>query len=113
MTTDFKYHYHDSSLVQFVIGPRKDLNLIIHLDPIWNEGIDKNVSLSFRGIENLEKVKTFFTDKFSSRITPNAYLARIEELKKTGKNSYLVEFDYFGQMTIDCKGHLESVQNET
>lgn len=83
----FEYEYHDSNLQKVEIGPRRELNLTIYIDSIWNKGKDLSIKLSFRGIENLEIVKHFFKDYLTVRPRGNAYLDEIEKLSKKGKTT--------------------------
>ncbi len=54
----FKHEFHDASLVSYSIGPRREIELEIDLDPVWNEtgGI---VRVRFGNIKNFDHVKRF------------------------------------------------------
>jgi hypothetical protein len=103
-----KYNYHDSNVDTVEIGPRREFNLKIHLDPIMNKGKVTVVNLSFRGVDNLDTVKDFVDKYLKMRPAPNAFLGRIDELKKIKKNDYAIDFDNAGQLIVRCKGHLET-----
>jgi len=105
----FEYEYHDSNLEKVEIGPRRELNLKIHLDPIWNKGRDRNIKLSFRGIDNLETVKQFFKDYLTVRPKTTSFLDTIDGITKEGKNEYVIELDRIGRLTIKCKEHVETI----
>ena len=102
------YNYHDSNVETVEIGPRRELNLKIHLDPILENGKVAVVNLSFRGVYNLETVKVFVGKYLKTRPAPNAFLGRIDELKKTKRNNYVIDFDNVGQLSVICKGHFET-----
>ena len=102
------YNYHDSNVDKVEIGPRRELNLKIHLDPIMNKGRDRVVNLSFRAIDNFDTVTNFFEKYLKTRPTSNAFLGRIDELKKITRNDYVIDFDNVGQLTVKCKGHIET-----
>jgi hypothetical protein len=103
-----KYNYHDSNVDKVEIGPRRELKLKIQLDPIMNKGKERFVNLSFRAVDNLDIVKNFVEKYLETRPTPNAFLGRIDELKKSTRNDYVIDFDNVGQLTVKCKGHVET-----
>ena len=54
-----KYEFHDASLVGFSIGPRREIELEIDLNPVWNK-IGGIVRLRSGNIKNFDDVKQFF-----------------------------------------------------
>lgn len=108
MTTgNLGYNYHDSKLDQFELGPRRELNLTIFLDPIWNNNTEGVINLSFHGIDNYDQVTNFFSSHFANRPAPDAFLGEIEQIKKNGKTTYAINFSDLGQLIINCKNHSE------
>jgi hypothetical protein len=103
-----KYKYHDSNVEKVELGPRREFNLKIHLDPIINEGKIRLVNLSFRGVDNLEIVKGFVKKYLESKPAHNAFVGRIDDLRKIKKSDYVIDFNKVGQLAIKCKGHVET-----
>jgi hypothetical protein len=56
----FPYNFHDGQLIDFSIGPRREISLHVRLDPVWNEQQDRTVIIRFGGIVNMESVRSFF-----------------------------------------------------
>jgi len=55
----FKHAYHDGRLVSATAGPRREISLTIRLDPVWNNGLDKECMIRFGAIQNFEEVAAF------------------------------------------------------
>jgi hypothetical protein len=103
---DLKYNYHDSNVETVAVGPRRELTLQVLLDPFINDEKVAIVKLSFRGINNIDAVIAFVERHLETRRGP-AFLARIDDLTKTGRNDYQISFDDIGELTVNCKGHIE------
>jgi len=102
-----KYTYHDCDVLEVEIGPRKELNLKVYLDPFLNKGENRRVNLSFRSIDNLDAVKDFVEKYLKIKPVSNSFLGRIDDLRKINRHDYVIDFDNIGQLTIKCKGYLE------
>ena len=87
----FKHDFHDASLVSFTIGPRRDIELEIALDPVWNK-IGKIVHVRFGNIRNFDDVKQFF-ESIPIPQSKDAYLAEIIGLNYEKNKPYPVILD--------------------
>ncbi len=56
----FPYNFHDGHLIDFSIGPRREISIHVRLDPIWNERQERTVIVRFGGIVNMDAVTSFF-----------------------------------------------------
>lgn len=54
------YNFHDSQLLDFCLGPRKEVTLEIALDPVWNEGVRRTVQVRLGAIQNFDEVTAYF-----------------------------------------------------
>ncbi|MEJ2612692.1 MAG: hypothetical protein P8179_22205 [Candidatus Thiodiazotropha sp.] len=91
----FKYEYHDSYLVNYRIGPRREVELEIDINPVWNNKIEKTVHIRFGNIKNFDEVNNFF-ENIPTRRAENAYLAEIIGLIYEKKKPYPVMIDLSG-----------------
>ena len=48
--------YHDAQVESFELGPRHEVQLVVHLDPVWNDGNAGPCRLHFSTIENWDEV---------------------------------------------------------
>jgi hypothetical protein len=55
----FKHAYHDGRLVSATVEPHREISLTIQLDPVWNDGLDKECTVSLGDIKNFEDVAAF------------------------------------------------------
>jgi hypothetical protein len=55
----FSHSYHDGALVAASIGPRREVSLVIRLDPVWNDGVDKECTVHIGAIQHFEDVAVF------------------------------------------------------
>jgi hypothetical protein len=53
-------NFHDGRLVEWELDSKQSLRLDIGLDPVWNDGSDRIVSLRLVGISNLGEVRDWF-----------------------------------------------------
>lgn len=90
-------NYHDANLINYKLGPRNEITLIIVLDPIWNNNIKKEINIRFGAIENMEEVRQFFTSFEESNLH---YLDEIMEIKLIDKTKWLIDFSNSGKVII-------------
>jgi hypothetical protein len=92
-------NFHDSHLERVVVGPRNEVTLFVHLDPVCNRGVAETVAVRFGAIVNFEDVEKFF-----SGIRPpdlrGAFLAELLQLSPHGKGKWLVDVDGYGPIEI-------------
>ena len=53
--------YHDAQLERVAIGPRRELTLFLHLDPVFNPSILEYAVVRFGSIDNFAEVERFFS----------------------------------------------------
>jgi hypothetical protein len=90
----FRHNFHDSQLVGFRLGPRRELTLEIALDPVWNKAGPPSASVRFGGIENFDDVASFFHALPPPR--RDAYVAEIIGLRYPGDGPNWVVLDLSG-----------------
>lgn len=99
----FKYEYHDSFLEDIKIGPRREINLSIYINPVWNDKIEKSVKLKFSAIDNFETVKEFFENKI---IKPEIQNTGIIAIKLISRKKFIIDFEV-GDVEINTNKYLE------
>jgi hypothetical protein len=52
--------YHDGVVEAVEVGPRREVVLVVRLDPVWNGGDESTRRLHFSAIDNFDEVATFF-----------------------------------------------------
>lgn len=96
----FQNNYHDSHIQSFQVGPRQEVTLDIHLDPVWNKGGAVTARIRFAGIKNFPDVSAFF-GKFV-KPEEGRFVDEIIGIKKTGKLTWLLDLDRSGSLVIQC-----------
>ena len=98
-----QHNFHDAGLVGVSIGPRREIELEIDLDPVWNETA-RTVRVRFGGISNFEQVKEFLGG-LPSPPASGAYIAEIIGLQYEGRKPYPVVLDLtdIGHIQIESK----------
>jgi hypothetical protein len=61
--------YHDGQVESIEVGPRREVVIIVRLDPVWNNGDGSTRRLHFSAIENFEEVAAFFRGSLPARGT--------------------------------------------
>lgn len=99
----FKYEYHDSFLEDIEIGPRREIELHIYINPVWNNKVERTVDLKFSAIENFEKVKEFFESKI---IKTGILNTEIIAIKSINRNKFIINLE-LGSIEIITNKYLE------
>ena len=101
----FKHNYHDSHLISFTLGPRRELALEVALDSVWNKDAS-SASLRFGGIENYDDVVAFF-QALPKPSQVDAYIAEIGGLEylKAKPNTVNIEIADHGHVNV-CSQHI-------
>jgi hypothetical protein len=99
----FQHNYHDGSLVDFRLGPRRELTLEVELDPIWNSEA-ASARVRFGGIENYDEVVSFF-DSIPKSGQADEHIAGIIGLKFLAEmpNWVILDLDHYGDIAIHSK----------
>jgi hypothetical protein len=98
----FNHDYHDAHLAGFSIGPRREVNLEIALDPVWNNG-RKTAHVRLGAIRNFDAVAAFMRS-LPPAPARDAYLEAIIRLELMPEKSHpvLLELDRAGHIQIDA-----------
>src|SRR6266576_4699936 len=104
---NLSHNYHDGQLSSFSIGPRNEITLDIHLDPIWNRGGPSSGRIRFGAIENIEEVKNFFATIPSPR-REGAFFAEVIGIVYEAKAKWILDLAEYGSVAIKAK-HCDEV----
>lgn len=100
-----KWSYHDGGLASYTVGPRREVSLTCHLNPVI-EPTGGIVHVRFGGIENLQQVADFLS-KLDWPPIPDAYLATIDALVcgryQSGLQEIVLDLDRYGAVSIVCR----------
>ena len=99
----FQHNYHDGQLASFTLGPRRELTLVVALDPVWNKD-QRSASIRFGGIENYDEVASFFR-ALPSPAQADAYIAEIIGLQYLGEGPNWAIVDLAGHGHIKVRSH--------
>ena len=97
-----KHNYHDGQLRSFSVGPRNELALDVHLDPVWNPGGPPTARIRFGAIENLDEVKKFF-DRVAPPRSEGAFLAEVVGIAYQQKAKWILDLSDYGSVPILAK----------
>jgi hypothetical protein len=104
---DITYNFHDAGLASLVVGPRREVTLIVGLDDPSHTP-HYRVFIRFGGITNFSEVATFLEQVPDPKF-PGAYRARIDNLdydpqeQSTHHNLiFRLELDMIGLVRIRC-----------
>ena len=92
-------NYHDSHLVRYKLGPRKELSLNIHLDSVWNKDAAEVVVVRFGGIKNYEFVKEKMETLVSSSATD--FICEIVGIIYEHKGKWIIDLDEYGSILVE------------
>jgi hypothetical protein len=96
------HNYHDGQLSSFSLGPRNELTLEIHLDPVWNPAGPESGRIRFGAIENMNEVKEFF-DRIHEPRNEGAFLAEIIAVVYEHKAKWTLDLADYGSVAIKAK----------
>jgi len=99
----FKHNYHDSHLVNFTLGPRRELAMEVALDPVWNKDA-ASASVRFGGIDNYDEVVTFF-QTLPKPLRADAYITEIIGLEHSKVEPNSVIIDLAGHGDVKVRSH--------
>jgi hypothetical protein len=99
----FQYAYHDGLLASFTLGPRRELTMIIDLNPVWNKE-KRTISVRLGGIQNFDEITSFF-EALPSPPQPNAYIDEIIGLEYLGEGPNWVVINLVRHGHIRVKSH--------
>ena len=95
----FAHSYHDGALVAATIGPRREVSLVIRLDPVWNHGVDKECTVRLGAIRNFEDVAAFVRTLRAPE-HPGAYIDGVLHLGWTAEGNVRLELATHGFVEI-------------
>ncbi len=90
--------YHDAQLERVAIGPRREVTLFIHLDPVWNRTILENAVVRFGSISKFEEVERFFSALRSD--AARDFITEVCRLEAGQKGSWLLDLEGYGEIVI-------------
>lgn len=90
--------YHDAQLERVAIGPRRELTLFLHLDPVWNPSILEYAVVRFGSIANFEEVERFFS---GLRCDPaRDFITGVCRLEPARQGGWVVDLDGYEEIVI-------------
>ena len=95
----FLHSYHDGALIAASIGPRREVSLVIRLDPVWNDGVDKECTVRLGAIQNFEDVAAFVRT-LRAPDHPGAYIDGVLHLGWTAEGNVRFELATHGFVEI-------------
>jgi hypothetical protein len=91
--------YHDAGLVSASVGPRREIGLVVRLDPVWNNGLDKECTVRLGAVRNFEEVAAFVR-----ALTPpergRAYLDQVLRLDWNSDGNVDLELERHGFIEV-------------
>ena len=87
-----KYNFHDSHLKAFSLGPRRELTLVIALNPMANPGAVTEIAIRFGAIRNFEEVRARF-GKLSLPEQDDRYIEEIVRLEQVSKGQWVFQLE--------------------
>ncbi|HEX6052589.1 MAG TPA: hypothetical protein VFZ21_25165 [Gemmatimonadaceae bacterium] len=95
----FAHSYHDGSLVAASVGPRREVSLVIRLDPVWNDGVDKECTVRLGAIQNFDDVAAFVRT-LQTPARSDAYIDQVVHLRWTAGGNVRLELATHGFVEI-------------
>ena len=90
--------YHDALVESITVGPRREIELVVHLSAAMNGGDSSFRRLRFSAIENFDEAAEFFGQ--AVRPTPDAYLDQILGIVMPRKDVIGIELDKLGYIEL-------------
>jgi hypothetical protein len=103
-----RFNYHDALLLEFRLGPRREVELLIQLDPVWNNSAPEVIKFRLSAIDNYEEVENFFVNHFPQ---PRLCQDTIDSTLLSASQC-TVSFDRSGCLSISSSKVQELVQPE-
>ena len=91
-------NYHDARLESVAIGPRRELTLFIHLDPVWNATILEDAVVRFGGIVNFDEVERFFSDMHCD--PARSFISEVHRLAPLERGKWVIDLEGQKQLVI-------------
>lgn len=93
--------YHDGGLESVEIGPRREIDLVVALDPVWNSGDGTTRRLRFSAIQNFDEVASFFQSVLArAPERQGAYLDTVLDVVRMAKRVIGVELAHAGYVEL-------------
>ncbi len=92
-------NYHDSYIERIALGPRRELALFMHTDPVWNPSVSQHAVVRFGAIANYEEVAAFFSE-IPASAPAGAFVAEVDSLKPGQKGSWIIDVKGYGQINV-------------
>jgi hypothetical protein len=90
--------YHDAQLERVAIGPRRELTLFIHLDPVCNPSILEYAVVRFGSIDNFEEVERYFS---ALRWDPaRDFITEVSRLEPVQRGRWVLDLDGYEEIEI-------------
>jgi hypothetical protein len=90
--------YHDAQLERVAIGPRRELTLFLHLDPVWNPSILEYAVVRFGSIDNFDEVERFFS---ALRCDPASdFITGVSRLEPVQRGRWVLDLDGYEEIVI-------------
>lgn len=120
MIPDLQHNFHDASLRQVSLGPRREVTLVCKLDLCFNSNASPVMAVRFGGIANYDEVSAFFHPVASTE-AGHDYIARVDRLDydemdglTSGELRFRLELDGIGVVKIHCRNvTVTNVENES
>lgn len=111
MKPELRYCYHDGCITGVTIGPRREVNLQVSLDSVWNGRVERTVNIRFGGVNDLARVVQYC--ELLAQLCNAIRGVRIDDLKydlakHSSPNSHWMVLDAEGCGTAQI--HCHSVQ---
>ncbi len=91
-------NYHDSRIDRIELGPRNELTLFIHTDPVWNPSVSRHAVVRFGAIANYEEVAAFFSALPASN--DGGAVAEVGNLQPSQTGSWLIDVKGYGRIYV-------------
>ena len=95
----FSHSYHDGGLVAAIVGPRREISLVIRLDPVWNNGLEKESTVRMGAIQNFDDVAAFVR-ALAPPDFPGAYIDEVVHLDWTSEGNVRLSLATHGLVDV-------------
>jgi hypothetical protein len=91
--------YHDAQVESVELGPRQEIQLVVHLDPVWNDGDTGPCRLHFSNISNWDDVVARLQSALSA-LPSGAYVDEIIGIVRPEKGVVGIDFARRGYVEL-------------